>query len=147
VNMASTFNSASTAGQGIQFLGTDGSLSLILGSAMTEQAEYKAEGYAYSIDSWPKAMQEEFMNQDSHQQESQGTGLKPTPENIQFESKPDATVLHLANFFEAVRTRQPSYETAEAGHHAAAAGHMVNLSYRTGKKMMWDAARDITSEA
>ena len=147
VNMASTFNSASTAGQGIQFLGTEGSLSLILGGAMTEQAEYKAEGYAYSIDSWPTAMQEEFMNQCSHRQESQGTGLKPTPENIPFENKPDATVLHLANFFEAVRTRQPSYETPEVGHHAAAAGHMVNLSYRTGRRMMWDAANDITSEA
>jgi len=139
VNMASTFNSASTAGQGIQFLGTDASLSLLLGSAMTEQAENNAEGYGYSIDSWPKAMQEEFMNQDNHRAESKGTGAKP-PENIAFEEKPDATVLHLANFFEAVRTRQPSYETAEVGHHAAAAGHMVNLSYRSGKKMIWDAA-------
>jgi len=147
VNMASTFNSASTAGQGIQFLGTDGSLSLILGGGMTEQTEYKAEGYAYSIDSWPKAMQEEFMNQGSHRQESEGTALKPTPENMPFENKPDAAVLHLANFFEAVRARQPSYETAGVGHHAAAAGHMVNLSYRSGKKIMWDAANDTTSGA
>jgi len=140
VCMSSTFNSATTAGQGIQFLGTDGSLSLLLGGAMTEQAEYRVEGYGYSIDSWPKAMQEEFMSQGSHRQESEGTGFKPAPENIAFESKPDATVLHLANFFDAVRTRQPSYETAEVGHHAAAAGHMVNLSYRTGKKMLWDSA-------
>jgi predicted dehydrogenase len=146
VNMASTFNSASTAGQGIQFLGTDGSLSLLLGSAMTELAESKLEGYGYSIDSWPKAMQEEFMNQGSHRQESQGTGLKPTPQEVPFESKPDATVLHLANFFQAVRTRVPSYETAEVGHHAAAAGHMVNLSYRTGKRMVWDVASNAARE-
>lgn len=140
VCMSSTFNSATTAGQGIQFLGTDGSLSLLLGGTMTEQAEYKVEGYGYSIDSWPKAMQEEFMSQGSHRQQSEGTGVKPAPENIAFENKPDATVLHLANFFDAVRTRQPSYETGEVGHHAAAAGHMVNLSYRTGKKMLWDSA-------
>jgi predicted dehydrogenase len=139
VNMAGTFNSASTAGQGIQFLGTEGSLSVMLGAGMVEQAEYKREGYEYSIDSWPKAMQDAFLNQDNHRAESQGTGIKPQPENLEFAPKPDATVLHMANFINAVRTRQPSYETAEVGHHAAAAGHMVNLSYRSGKRMRWDA--------
>jgi predicted dehydrogenase len=147
VSIASTFNSASTAGQGIQFLGTDGSLSIALGGSMTEQAEYKSEGYGYSIDSWPKAMQEAFMDQGNHRQESQGTGFKPVPENITFENKPEATVLHLANFFEAVRTRQPGYETGEVGHHAASAGHMVNLSYRSGKKVIWDSASGGASEA
>ena len=127
----------------MQFLGTDGSLSLLPTTAMTEQAEFKREGYDYSIDSWPKAMQEEFMNQGNHRQESEGTGSKPAPENIAFDAKPDPTVLHLGNFFEAVRTRQPSYETAEVGHHAAAAGHMVNLSYRSGTRMIWDAAKDM----
>jgi len=141
VNMAGTFNSASTAGQGIQFLGTEGSLSLLLGANMIEQAEYKKEGYEYSIDSWPKAMQETFLNEGNHRAESQGTGIKPEPETLEFTNKPDATVFHLANFMDAVRTRQPSYETAEVGHHAAAAGHMVNLSYRSGKRMLWDPAK------
>ena len=54
VNMAGTFNCASTAGQGIQFLGTEGSLSVLLGAGMIEQPEYKRENYEYSIDSWPK---------------------------------------------------------------------------------------------
>jgi predicted dehydrogenase len=147
VNMAATFNSASTAGQGIQFLGTDGSLSLLLGGAMTELVEDKTERYGYSIDSWPKAMQEEFVNQGNHRQESTGTGSKPAPVDVPFEAKPDATVHHLANFFAAVRTRQPNYETAEVGHYAAAAGHMVNLSYRSGKKLIWDAARGSAREA
>jgi len=147
VNMASTFNSASTAAQGIQFLGTDGSLSILLGGAMTELAEYKAEGYGYSIDGWPKAMQDSFMNQGNHRQESQGTGAQPTPQNIAFDDKPDATVLHLANFFDSIRTRQPGYETAEVGHHAAAAGHMVNLSYRSGKRMIWDSASGTARES
>jgi predicted dehydrogenase len=141
VNMAGTFNSASTAAQGIQFLGTEGSLSVLLGAGMVEQQEYKREGYEYSIDSWPKATQEAFLNEGNHRAESQGSGIKPAPENLDFTNKPDATVFHLANFIDAVRTRQPSYETAEVGHHAAAAGHMVNLSYRTGKKMLWEATK------
>lgn len=146
VNMAGTFNSASTAGQGIQFLGAEGSLSVLLGAGMVEQAEYRREGYEYSIDSWPKAMQDAFLNEGNHRAESQGTGIKPQPENLQFADKPDATVLHIANFIDAVRTRQPAYESAEVGHHAAAAGHMVNLSYRSGKRMQWDAAKGTASE-
>lgn len=147
VNMAGTFNSASAAGQGIQLLGTEGSLSVLLGAGMVEQAEYKSENYNYSIDSWPKAMQEAFLNQDNHRAESQGTGIKPAPENLDFPSTPDATVLHIANFLDAVRTRVPSYETGEVGHHAAAAGHMVNLSYRSGKRMIWDEIKGTASEA
>jgi predicted dehydrogenase len=147
VCMSSTLNSATMAGQGIQFLGTDGSLSLLLGKAITEQAEHKIEGYSYSIDSWPQAMQEEFMSQGNHRQESERTGSKPAPENIAFDDKPDATVLHFANFFEAVRTRKPNYETAGVGHHAAAAGHMVNLSYRSGKKMRWEPANNTAKQA
>ena len=42
--------------------------------------------------------------------------------------------MHLANFIDAVRTRQPSYETAEVGHRAAAAGHMVNLSIAAARE-------------
>ena len=147
VNMAGTFNSASTAGEGIQFLGTEGSLSIILGKSMVEQPEYKREGYNYSIDSWPKSMQEAFLNQDNHRAESEGPSTKPAPENLEFADKPDATALHLANFFNSVRTRQPGYETAEVGHHAAAAGHMVNLSYRSGKRMLWDASKGSATEA
>lgn len=87
------------------------------------------------------------MNEDDHRAESNGTGTKPEPENIPFVEKPDPTVLHFANFFEAIRTRQPSYETAVVGHHAAAAGHMVNLSYRSGKKMIWDEASNSARES
>lgn len=145
VNMAGTFNSASTAGQGIQFLGTEGSLSVLLGGGMVEQPEYRRENYEYSIDSWPKAMQESFLNQGNHRAESEGPATKPAPENLEFANKTDATVLHLANFINAIRTRQASYETAEVGHHAAAAGHMVNLSYRSGKKMLWDANQGIAT--
>ena len=55
----------------------------------------------------------------------------------------DPTALHLAEFFEGVRSRQECTESAEVGHHSAAAGHMVNLSYRSGKKMRWDATKGV----
>ncbi len=140
VNMASTFNSASAAGQGIQLLGTDASLNLLLGTpAMTLAVESHREGYGYSIDSWPKALQEQFMNEGEHRAESKREA--PKPEDIQSPDSMDATALHMAEFFECVRSRKPCTEPPEVGHHAAAAGHMVNLSYRSGKKLRWDAAK------
>jgi hypothetical protein len=33
------------------------------------------------------------------------------------------------------------------GHRSAATGHMVNLSVRSGKKMVWDAASGTAKEA
>lgn len=53
----------------------------------------------------------------------------------------------MLEFLECVRTRKECTETAVVGHHAAAAGHMVNLSYRSGKKMIWDAASGTAKEA
>jgi len=137
VNMASTFNSASTAEQGIQFLGTDASLTVLLGGPMTLAGEDHREGYGYAIDSWPKALQEEFWKVGNRREEASRT--RPKPEIVPVYDKEDATVLHLANFFESVRTRQACIEPAETGHYAAAAGHMVNISYRTSKKVFWDA--------
>jgi predicted dehydrogenase len=137
VNMAATFNSASTAGQGMQILGTNASLNLLLGSpTMTLAGESLKEGYSYPLDSWPKAMQEQFMNEDEHLAESKRTA--PAPQDMQLPDSMDATALHLAEFFDCVRSRKECSENAEVGHHAAAAGHMVNLSYRSGKKLSWD---------
>lgn len=142
VNMGSTFNNASTAEQGMQFLGTEGSL-VLAGGGMTVASEVPREGYSYSIDSWPKKLQEEFMAMDHHREESD-LAARPTQTldtgATYREQGEDAVVLHLAEFFDCVRTRKECSENALVGHHAAAAGHMVNLSYRAGKKMLWDEA-------
>jgi hypothetical protein len=52
---------------------------------------------------------------------------------------PDAVVLHLNNFLEGVRSRKQPVEGPEMGHRSAAAGHMVNLAYQSGKKVRWDS--------
>ncbi|HLY63165.1 MAG TPA: Gfo/Idh/MocA family oxidoreductase [Terriglobia bacterium] len=136
VNMSSTFNNASTAEQGMQFLGTEGSL-VLGGNALSLTPEKHHEGYQYSIDSWPKEMQEQFWNIGSHRDEA-----KPTSkwEASSIEDKTDAVPVHMAEFFDCVRTRKECSENAQVGHYAASAGHMVNISYRSGKKVSWDAA-------
>jgi len=145
VNMGSTMNNSSAAEQGVQFLGTQGTLAVFLGAGMALTNEAPGESYGYSIDSWPKKLQEQFWAEDDHREKS---SPYVHPEGtVNFKANgPDATVFHLAEFFDCVRTRREPVENAEVGHYAAAAGHMVNLSVRSGKKMAWDSARGTARE-
>ena len=147
VNMGSTMNNSSASQQGVQFLGTKGTLAVFLGGGMDLTRETPGEGYGYSIDSWPKKLQEQFWSEGKHREESrpfvktEGTlNYKPG------EGSPDATVFHFVEFFDAVRSRRQPVENAQVGHYAAAAGHMVNLSVRTGKKLCWDDSSQTAKE-
>ena len=51
-------------------------------------------------------------------------------------------MLHFGHFFDSIRTRQPYWEDAAAGHHAAACAHMVNKSARERRMVEWDFAKD-----
>jgi predicted dehydrogenase len=145
VNMGSTFNNASTPEQGMAFLGTKGSLTLH-GNSFSVAAENPREGYSYSIDSWPKSLQEEFMNMDDHREQA-NPPIRLEGTVTYKDQGTDATVLHMLEFLDCVRSRKECSENAEVGHRAAAAGHMVNLSYLSGKRMIWDAASETAREA
>ena len=54
----------------------------------------------------------------------------------------DATIIHVWHFLNSVRTHQPYWEDAVAGHHAAACAHMVNQSVRSGRLIAWDFGKD-----
>ena len=137
VNMASSFNSSTAGVNGLRVLGTDGSLVMPMSErSMTYGVESHREGYHYSIDSWPVALQKEFMNMDDHREKAARTA--PPSKNIPTKDSADATTLHMAEFFDCVRTRKQCSENAEVGSRAAAAGHMINLSYLSGKKAVWD---------
>jgi predicted dehydrogenase len=145
VNMGSTFNNASTPEQGMAFLGTKGSLTL-RGNSFSVAAENPREGYSYSIDSWPKSLQEEFMNMDDHREQA-NPPIRLEGTVTYKDQGTDATVLHMLEFLDCVRSRKECSENAAVGHRAAAAGHMVNLSYLSGKRMVWDAASGTAQEA
>ena len=146
VNMGSTMNNSSASEQGVQFLGTAGTLAVFLGAGMALTSENPGEGYGYSIDGWPLKLQEQFWNDGKHREESKPYVRAEGTVNYKADG-PDATVFHLAEFFDCVRTRRQPVENAEVGHYAAAAGHMVNLSCRSGKKVVWDDARGTVKEA
>ena len=49
---------------------------------------------------------------------------------------------HMANFFEAVRSRKDPICPVEGGHQSAIVGHLIVVALRTGKTLHWDAAKE-----
>jgi predicted dehydrogenase len=54
----------------------------------------------------------------------------------------DVTTLHVANFFDCVRSRKRPNADVEIGHRATLVGHIGNIAYRTGRKLNWDADKE-----
>jgi len=146
VNMGSTMNNASGSQQGIQYLGTEGTLMVSLDKDMTLTSETVREGYQSQIDPWPQKLQEQFWAEGNHREES--NPYVRTEGTLDFKpGGPDAVIFHLNAFFDSVRTRREPVEGAEMGHRSASAGHMVNLSVRSGKKICWEASSETAKEA
>jgi hypothetical protein len=116
-----------------------------LAGDMTLTNETPSEGYQSQIESWPKKLQEQFWQEGKHREES--NPYVRTEGSMDFKaSGPDATIFHLSEFFDSVRSRREPVEDAEMGHRSAAAGHMVNLSVRSGKEVVWDAGSGTAKE-
>jgi len=94
-----------------------------------------------SLIAWPKEMREQYFL--SHGCSSDGKPRTPPPqhrvETIPLERDPSRT-LHQALFIKSVKERMPSVETAEEGHNAAAAAHMINMSYRQRRRISLEEA-------
>jgi len=146
VNMGSTMNNASGSQQGIQYLGTEGTLMVSLDKDMTLTNETVREGYQSQIEPWPKKLQDQFWAEGHHREES--NPYVHAEGSLDFKpGGPDAVIFHLNAFFDSVRTRREPVENSVMGHHSAATGHMVNLSVRSGKKICWEAAAGKAKEA
>jgi predicted dehydrogenase len=49
---------------------------------------------------------------------------------------------HMANFFEAVRSRKDPVSPVESGHLSAVVGHLIVIALRTGRTLRWDPAKE-----
>ncbi len=54
----------------------------------------------------------------------------------------DATGLHARSFIDCVRSRNRPAADIEVGHRSTIIPHLGNISYKTGLKLKWDAARE-----
>ncbi len=69
------------------------------------------------------------------------------PENKDNKEKPETVhelkTNHFQNFIDCMRTRHTPRSDVESSHKSAVLCHLANIAYRTGKKLEWDANREV----
>jgi predicted dehydrogenase len=144
VNLSSTFNNQSASEQGIEILGTEGSIAF-RGGTLVFTPENVHEDNRWVLDSWPQALEDAYYA-DPKVQKAESPDTWPsqmTPGGQSWsQGGLDTTVVHMTNFIDALRSRRQPNEHAEVGHHAAAGAHMVNMSVRQKHIVEWDFERD-----
>jgi len=55
---------------------------------------------------------------------------------------PDPRPAHVHNFLDCVKSRQQPVLNLGIGHHVSTVAHLGNIAYRTGRKVVWDAANE-----
>jgi len=60
----------------------------------------------------------------------------------------DPRPAHVRNFLYCVKSRQPTVENLDVGHHISTVAHLGNIALRTGRKIVWDYGKQqITDDA
>ncbi len=145
VSLSGSFNSSSSGEGGFAILGNEGSL-VFRGDRMVFNPEHPVEGNGWIVSSWPSNLEKAYWA-DPAVQKREKPETWPSQMASQGESwtevGPDSTVLHVARFFDSVRTRKPSVQDGRRGHHAAAVAHMVNESIKRKAPVVWDFEKDV----
>ncbi len=96
----------------------------------------------YTIGSWPKAQRDEYIAKWNREHPKPGPGESQVGSAEEVYAAPPGysdLVDHLANFFQAVRTRKRVVENEDFGANAALTGcHMSNYSYFNKTVAVWD---------
>jgi len=113
----------------------------VTGSSVSFTPQLGVDTYpCYYTGSFPRAMREQYEKQ-WHADNDEKLAKLPPQESIAYRMQDfDDTRPHLANFFDAARTRRPVVEDVVFGHHAALACHMANESYFRKTAVTWDEA-------
>jgi predicted dehydrogenase len=144
VNLSSTFNNQSSSEESFQFLGTEGTVSLGF-SGVRFFPEHVREDNRWIVESWPQNLEDQYWKNPKVIAAELEPQWKPQLQEGGTEYTAvgqEATIIHFGHFLDSLRTRQPYWEDAAAGHHAAACAHMVNRSAKSKQQVDWDFAAD-----
>jgi predicted dehydrogenase len=98
----------------------------------------------YSLGSWPETQRAEYIAEWKREHPHPGPGKAEVESEEEVYAAPSGysdLVDHLANFFQAVRTRKPVVENETFGNNAALTGcHMSNYSYFNKTIAVWNAS-------
>ncbi len=140
VNLSSSFNNQMQAESGFFFHGTEGTIT-IGGDGMTFYPENVMEDNRWIVESWPRTLEDAYYKDPKVIETELRQPKSATPQKFRDEG-PEPTTAHFGHFFDSIRSRQPYWEDAVAGHHAAACAHMVNLSAKQKRSVSWNFAKD-----
>lgn len=144
VNLSSTFNNQSSRESGFEILGTQGAVAF-RGGSMTFTPENVYEDNRWVVEAWKESLAKEYYDDPKIQAEETPDTWKPEmKQTVQSwdEWGRNATYVHLAHFFDSVRSRKPPVEDAVMGHHAASCAHLINESARRQQTVYWDFTKD-----
>jgi predicted dehydrogenase len=122
---------------GFRFMGTEGVLTTSMSSLLLEKAPAEREP-GYSIGTFPKATQDEFLRQYRDKYPPAGPPAKIAPERFAPPAGYDAHREHHRVFYEAVRSRKKPVEDAIFGFRAAGPALLANTSYFEKRICRWD---------
>ncbi len=123
---------------GFRFMGTDGVITTSMSSLLLEKASPEREP-GYTIDTFPKAVQQEFLRQYRQKYPPQDKpAAKIEPEKFSPPVGYDAHREHHGVFYEAVRSRKRPVEDAVFGFRAAGPALLANVSYFEKRMCGWD---------
>ena len=129
-----------TETMGLRFIGSEGIMAVDNGVTISKVPRELEPGY--SIDTFPKAQQEQFLKEyrqkyparpklNTGQMSAEESFVPPKGYSDHFE--------HVRNFIAAVRSRKPVLEDAVFGFRAAGPALLSNISYFEKKVCLWDA--------
>jgi predicted dehydrogenase len=142
-NLALRVNFVNGAGEtsGFRFVGSEGILTVDDGVTVAKQPAETEPGYM--IDTFPKAVQEKFLEEYRKkypQQRPTADAIRPKDQDEYLPPRGYNDHLdHHRVFFEAVRSRKPVVEDAVFGLRAAGPALLSNVSYFEQRVINWDA--------
>jgi predicted dehydrogenase len=136
LQLAYSFREASAgsrAGSMLEFFGTKGSLQINRGG-MKIISDMKVD---------PASLIPQFQGHAAGGPQRSETKPEPWTEAMEVKgSSAEQLDLHVRNFLDAIRSRQPTIATAEDGHRTATACHLANISLRIGRSIRWDSDKE-----
>jgi predicted dehydrogenase len=95
---------------------------------------------SYYSSSFPRKMRADYVAQWHAQHDAEMPHAAILEDTVFRSNGEDDGVLHMRNFFQAVKSRKPVVEDAVFGNHTAIACHMANESYFRKGPVTWDAS-------
>jgi predicted dehydrogenase len=134
------FVDGATETSGLRFIGSEGIMSIDSGVTLSKVPRELEPGY--TIDTFPKALQEQYLKE-YRQQYPAKPKLSPGQMSAEEKFVPPKGYSdhfeHHRNFIAAVRSRKPVVEDAVFGFRAAGPALLSNISYFDKKVCLWDA--------